>query len=155
MEVDSVLSELQEMKHRMEELYSQSMGRQEDPCGNENQDSESSTDRWEPLADVWETEISWIVELDLPGVSEDSLQVEVKDKELSIRGERRAASRNTVLKITQSERLWGPFSRIFRLPTDVRPERIQAGLKGGVLTLTIPKLEKAKTSPHKIEVRAE
>jgi HSP20 family protein len=154
-QVDSVLSELQEMKHRMDRLYSQSMGGSSAPCENENEGSEPGTDLWEPLSDIWETESAWIVELDLPGVLESELQVEVKDEELSVRGHRRVLFQEGVIEAAQSERPFGRFSRSFKLPPDASPERIQAGLKSGVLTLTIPKRDKDKTSSHRIEVRSE
>ena len=154
-QVDSVLSELQEMKHRMDRLYSQSMGRQSAPRENEHEGSETATDLWEPLADIWETESAWIVELDLPGVLEAELQVEVKDEELSVRGYRRVFLQKEVIEAAQSERPFGRFSRSFKLPPDASPEKIQAGLKSGVLTLTIPRRDKDKASSHRIEVRSE
>lgn len=154
-QVDSVLNEIQEMKHRMDRLYSQSMESQDGPCENENQSPEPAKALWEPLVDIWDTESAWIVELDVPGVLETELQVEVNEEELSVRGHRRALFQDDMVKAAQNERPFGPFSRSFKLPPDASPEQIQAELKSGVLTLTIPKRDKGKTSSHRIEVRSE
>ncbi len=154
---DPVLNELQEMKHRMDVLYSQSLGGHEKPDMEmeRNMDSGQPVEMWEPLADIWETSTAWVVELDLPGVSEEDLYVEVNDAQLSIHGKRATIPRTTALKVSMAERKEGRFSKSFRLPPHIQPEAIQANLKGGVLTLSIPKFEKEKTPARKIAVRAD
>lgn len=103
---------------------------------------------WVPLADVAETDDAYTVEVELPGVRKDQVNVELNDRELVIggeipepaeEGERRRRSRRT-----------GRFEFRTILPGEVNPEGVSANLSDGVLSVRIPKAEEAK--PRRIEI---
>ena len=95
----------------------------------------SNTKRWlVPAVDVFENESSWRLVADLPHIDKDVLEVTVHEGVLKIR-----ADGDTV-----------GYERSFRLPTHVRGDAVEAGLDGGVLTLTIQKPEEAR--PRRIAI---
>lgn len=91
-----------------------------------------------------------IVEADLPGVSKDQLHVEVQDQRLLLRGERKREEAVEDRDYYWCERPYGTFSRVFTLPATVDVGKIDASFKDGVLTVKLPKTEKAK--PRRIAI---
>ncbi|MBI5549006.1 MAG: Hsp20/alpha crystallin family protein [Deltaproteobacteria bacterium] len=100
-----------------------------------------------PAADVRETADGYALELDLPGFTEKEVEVLLEGKHLTIRGDRKAAQD---VQYTRRERGFGAFERVFHLPDDVDPVRIEAKAKNGVLTVTLPKAEASKPKTIKI-----
>jgi len=105
--------------------------------------------RSRPAVNVWEDAGAIYVELELPGVKKDELEIAVAGGELSIKVERPEVEQKGVT-YHRRERGIGSFARILRLPVDVDPDKVEAELVGGVLTITLPKSEAAR--PRKIEV---
>ncbi|NYZ14860.1 Hsp20/alpha crystallin family protein [Azospirillum sp. RWY-5-1] len=105
-----------------------------------------------PPADVEETEGEYRVVLDVPGLDETNVEVGVQDDVLSIRAEKREESEEKDKNRYLSERRYGVCARTFRLPANVDRERIAAGMKNGVLTITLPKSEPSKPSKRNIPV---
>lgn len=100
-----------------------------------------------PPVDIMETENELIVVADLPGVEKESLDVRVEDNVLTIQGKVQDVMPGT--PISREYRLMN-FFRQFALSEEVNQEQISADLKHGVLTLHLPKAEKAK--PRQIQV---
>jgi HSP20 family protein len=103
-----------------------------------------------PRFDIEESEEAWIVEAELPGVKRKDVNVEVRDGELLVSGEVKERERRGILR--HRTRHTGEFEIRVSLPGDVDPERVDASIEDGVLTVHIPKPERAK--PRKIEVGA-
>jgi HSP20 family protein len=103
-----------------------------------------------PAFEVKETNEAFVLKADVPGVAEAELDIAVHNNVLTISGTRRAEERKEAESFALYERQYGSFSRSFSLPDTANPERIEAKLEGGVLTLTIAK--KAEAKPRKIEV---
>lgn len=103
-----------------------------------------------PPLNVWEDENNMYLEAELPGLPMDALEIYIKDNELVLSGERKATETEGVT-YHRRERGIGRFSRKLRLPVDIDADKVEAKLKDGVLSLTLPKAEEAK--PKKIEVR--
>ena len=101
-----------------------------------------------PPVDIWETEDGLTVVADLPGVAPDAVDVKVEDGVLSIRG---TSSYANPTDATLAEFSLAGYYREFQLSDRVDPERISAELRNGVLTVRLPKAEKAR--PKKVEVR--
>jgi len=101
-----------------------------------------------PPVDIYETQDGLVVLADLPGVSQEALDVRVDNNVLTIRGHARHAMLGDV---TYREYDLVNFFRQFELSDKVDQNRITADLKHGVLTLQLPKAEEAK--PRQIEVR--
>jgi len=105
--------------------------------------------RGRPAVNVWEDAGAVYVELELPGVKSDHVELSVVGGELSIKVERPEVEQEGVA-YHRRERGVGSFARVLRLPVDVDADRVEADLANGVLTITLPKSEAAR--PRKIEV---
>ena len=100
-----------------------------------------------PCVDIFETEDGLVLQADLPGVKPEGLELRYEQGELTVHG--RVAGRDEVPGL-----LWeydaGEYHRVFRINEDVDVNNISATLKNGVLTLRLPKSDRAK--PRKIPV---
>ncbi len=101
-----------------------------------------------PLADVEETEDSYVVDIELPGVQRDDISVEVSGNHLVVTGERRERQRTGLLR--QQTRTTGSFHFEVTLPSDVDVEGVAAALDDGVLNVVVPKTAAAR--PRKIAI---
>ena len=101
------------------------------------------------VADIFETDQALTVVLEMPGVSKDSVDVRVENDMLSVEG-RVDFSNYVGLQPVYTEYNIGNYSRSFRLSNAIDQGKIGAELKDGVLSLTLPKAEKAK--PRTIQV---
>ena len=102
-----------------------------------------------PAADIFETEQALTVILEMPGVSKDSVDVNVETDVLTIEG-RVDFSNYDGLQPLYTEYNVGNYARSFQLSSKIEQDRISAELKDGVMMLVLPKAEKAK--PRKINV---
>lgn len=107
--------------------------------------------RFVPRFDVKETTEAFQLSADLPGVKAGDVDVKLNGNQLSITGKREAEERKEGENYHQVERTYGSFSRLFTLPDNTSPD-VQAELKDGVLTVTIPKRPESK--PRQISVKA-
>ena len=101
--------------------------------------------------DAWRDGDQFIVELDLPGVDEDSLDLDVERNVLTVHATR--AELDPDREMVAAERPRGVFSRQLFLGETLDPEHIEASYGSGVLRLTIPVAEKAK--PRRIKIASE
>lgn len=106
-----------------------------------------------PEADVLETEREILVMMDVPGSTPDQIEIVLENNVLTVNGERRppTSQENEKAAFHLAERRYGQFSRSFILPRDVDQEAIQANFENGVLTVTVPKSEKARR--RRIEIQ--
>jgi HSP20 family protein len=100
--------------------------------------------------DAWREGESFVIEFDLPGVSPDSIDLDVERNVLTVRAER--VARNGDWEMLASERPRGAFSRQLVLGDNLDLEKIEAGYDAGVLRLRVPVAEKAK--PRKIQINS-
>ena len=103
-----------------------------------------------PRMNVGETGQELRIEVELPGVSEDDVRVELAGDVLTIRGEKRIEREDVQHHI--AERSFGTFARSLRLPFPAEPDRVQASFHNGVLTVTLPK-PSAQDRVHHIPVQ--
>jgi len=94
-----------------------------------------------PRLDVRETDREFRISVELPGVSEEDVEVDVNDDLLTIRAEKREEREVERADQHVTERMFGVFQRTLRLPISADPQTIQANLDNGVLQITIPKSE--------------
>ncbi len=109
------------------------------------------TSAFVPAFEVKETNDSFVLRADMPGVEEKDLDIAVHNGVLTVSGTRSAEERKDGENYMLYERQYGSFSRSFALPETADGDRIEASLKNGVLALTIGKREQAK--PRKIEIK--
>lgn len=103
-----------------------------------------------PALNVWEDESSFHAEAELPGFRLEDVEVTVRGNEISLSGERKPEDKEG-LTWHRRERGFGRFHRTLGFPLPVEADKVQASLKNGVLTITLPKAEAAR--PRKIQVR--
>ena len=108
--------------------------------------------RWVPPMDLVETDDHLIVRADLPGMSTDDVNIEVKDGTLTVSGERKAEHESEREGYYRVERAFGAFSRSLSLPRGVEPDSVAADFSDGVLEVRIPK--PAERKPHRVEIGA-
>ena len=106
---------------------------------------------WSPTVDIFEDQDSIMLKADLPGLTQDQIQIELEGDTLTIRGERQLDDQ-AQSSCVRAERITGPFVRAFTLATPVQSDRIAASYRDGVLEVTIPKAEASK--PRRIEISA-
>lgn len=104
-----------------------------------------------PLVNLTETKDSYVLRAELPGVKADDLDIQTTGRNITITGERRIEP-DTNARYHRREREAGRFSRALTLPGDIDREKIEAALSNGVLTITIPKSEKAM--PRQIAIKS-
>ncbi|MEV7707414.1 Hsp20/alpha crystallin family protein [Streptomyces sp. NPDC088922] len=110
--------------------------------------AEPTTGAWSPLADMHETDDSYVVEAELPGIEREDIDVEISNRELRISGEYKEREREGVLR--HSTRRVGHFALQALLPAGVKADEVTASLSDGVLTVTVPKAQAAKA--HHMEI---
>lgn len=96
-------------------------------------------DRWEPAIDVYETEKSIIVRVELAGVQGSDVRVTVDGNLLRLRGVRRPRVEAAAQRLHQMEIAFGPFERSLRIPVAFERDRVSAHLEEGFLRVILPK----------------
>jgi HSP20 family protein len=107
---------------------------------------------WQPTVNVYEDKDHLAIEAQLPGIDLNDIELSVKEQTLHLRGERKAETEKSKEGYHVREARYGKFSRSFVLPSTVNPDEAKATYDKGVLTITIPKQEKAK--PRTIQIEA-
>ena len=110
------------------------------------------TSSWYPACDVLEDKDSVKILLELPGVTADDVKLSLENNLLSIRGEKKQQAEERTERVHRYERSYGMFERSFALPTTVDSEKVSATCQDGILTITVPKAERAR--PREIPVQA-
>jgi HSP20 family protein len=105
---------------------------------------------WAPPMDVCETPTDLRVLVELPGISQRQIQIEVVDGVLKIRGERHPDPAFRQDQLIRMERRFGPFSRSLDLPSTVDAEGVRAAYRNGVLEIRLPK--RSEATPRIISV---
>jgi HSP20 family protein len=107
--------------------------------------------RWIPAMDLVETGDHYTLRADLPGLSDEDVNVQLEDNVLTISGERKAEhEKNQPEGYYRLERAFGGFSRSLTLPEGINPDDVQAHFDRGVLEIRIPKPEQKK--PRRVQI---
>lgn len=137
------LSELDDMTQRMRQMLEQTFGGFGWPSG-----LLSEPGGWSPLVDIEEQDDAYVLEAELPGVKGEDVTIEVIGSELSITGEIKEREHKGAMR--QRTRRTGRFEHRVRLPEQVDDSKVEATLDLGVLTVRVPKSERAQR--RKIEI---
>jgi len=100
--------------------------------------------------DAYQTEDSVVVKAPLAGVSPEDLEISITDEVVTIKGQRQHSETVTQENYFSQECYWGTFSRSWLVPVPIEPDKAQASLKNGILTITIPKQAKSRTRLVKV-----
>jgi HSP20 family protein len=109
------------------------------------------TGRWLPPMDLLETTEHYVLRADLPGLSDDDVNIRLQDNVLTVSGERTAEHEQQQEGYHRLERAFGAFSRSLTLPDGVDPDAVQAHFDRGVLEIRIPKPEQKK--PRQVQIK--
>ena len=112
---------------------------------------QSASGAWMPAMNISESEGAYQVDLELPGLGAEDVNVELHDGKLTISGERKTEEQSEDRRYHRVEHVYGKFERVLKLGTPVDEDNVTANFKNGVLMVSIPKSELAK--PRKIEVK--
>jgi HSP20 family protein len=100
-----------------------------------------SETNWSPAIDIKESDNSFTLTADIPGLTKKEVGINITESILSISGERKIESEEDTAKYHYRERQNGLFSRTFHLPETVNEDEISATFKNGILTIELPKHE--------------
>jgi HSP20 family protein len=117
------------------------------------EDGGSLVGQWVPPVDVFEDKDAVRIVAELPGVKPEDVQISLENNVLTVRGEKRQTAEENSDRVHRYERYYGIFERSFSVPTTVDAEHIKATYDLGVLTIRLPKMERAK--PRQIEIKVE
>ncbi|RVP99637.1 Hsp20/alpha crystallin family protein [Sinorhizobium meliloti] len=107
-----------------------------------------------PAVDLAETEKSYEITCELPGMEEKDIEVAISNGILTIRGEKQEEKEEKKKEYVHSERRYGSFQRTFRMPDGVDAEKIVANFSKGVLSVTLPKTQEAQQNERKIQIKS-
>jgi HSP20 family protein len=139
------LQDLVVLQDRMNRLF-------EDATQRRNQADPAAGDQferadWTPASDIYETETGYLIAIDLPGIDRQSLEIDIDDNRLVVKGIRPVAESRS----HRSERPRGKFVRTYTVPGSINQAKIAAEYKDGVLQISLPKRTEQK--PKRIDIK--
>ena len=105
-----------------------------------------------PPVDIYEDEHKIALNLEVPGMKESDLDIQLENNLLTVKGERKFEKEEKEENFHRIERRYGSFYRSFTIPTTVNPENIKASYESGVLKIELEKRAEAKPKQIKVEV---
>jgi HSP20 family protein len=133
--------ELEDLQRRMDRLFRESYGVERLP--------------WRagvyPPVNISEDHDHYYIRAELPGVAAQDLEIQVKDRHVVLRGERKIPAAAKEVNYHRRERESGIFRRVVTLPGPINPDKVEAACRDGILTITLAKPEEVK--PRQIKVK--
>ena len=111
----------------------------DDPFFRTDRESAEDMGTWYPVVDMFENDDSFVIKAELPGMGKDDIAVDVKDRVLTLKGERNYDNEVKEENYYRRERSYGKFQRAFSLPADVDSDKIKADFRDGLLKIEVPK----------------
>jgi HSP20 family protein len=145
---DPVLADFLSLGNRLSRLINDGVG------NSDWQRRDSASASWVPAVDIFEEPDAIRIMTEIPGVSPADVKITLENNVLTIRGAKQQAARERTERVHRYERTYGAFERSFTLPTTVDASNIKATYENGVLTVTLPKVEKAKPREIAVQVAA-
>ncbi len=140
--------ELANLQDRMNRLFSDTFG----PVTSQESLSAGS---FVPPVDVYEDEQGIRLKMEVPGIDEKDIDVQLENNLLTVRGERKLESETKEENYHRIERRYGSFTRSFTLPNTVNPEDVKAAYAKGVLTISLGKRAEARPKQIKVNIAPE
>jgi HSP20 family protein len=113
----------------------------------------SASGQLKPQVDVAATEKEYSITVEVPGVSEKDVKIEIVDNTMTIRGEKKQEKEEKGKDYYRVERSYGSFQRVLSLPEDTDQDDVKATFKNGVLTIKIARRALPKPDVKKIEIK--
>ena len=121
----------------------------------EGQEDSLTTSTFAPAVDVYEDEHQVTLKIEVPGIDEKDIDVQVENNTLTVHGERKIEKEEKEENYRRVERQYGSFTRTFNLPQTVDTENVSATYDKGVLKIALPKKAEAKPKQIKVNVSSE
>lgn len=112
-----------------------------------SKEDDFSLGKWHPMVDIYDDDDKIVIKAELPGVDKKDISIDLKDRVLTVKGERSAENEVKKDRYYRRERSYGRFERAFTLPTGLNPDKIKADYKDGVLKVEVRKPEAEKPKP--------
>src|SRR5436309_6519054 len=138
--------EFSTLQDRMNRLFQQSYGDREEAL---------TTSTFAPAVDVYEDEHNVTLKIEVPGIDEKDIDVQIENNLLTVHGERKFEKEEKEENFRRVERQYGSFTRSFTLPSIVNPEQVQAHYDKGILKIQLAKKAEAKPKQIKVNVGSE
>jgi HSP20 family protein len=137
--------EISRLRREMDDLFTRIFG--------ETSLSKIGFAKWQPLVDISETDTHLIIKAEIPGIDAKDVDVSITGDRLTIKGEKQQEKEEKEENRHRSERYYGVYQRVIDLPTSIEEDKTEATFDKGILTITLPKVEKAKKKQVKIKVK--
>jgi HSP20 family protein len=111
-----------------------------------------STAAFVPPVDIYEDEHKIVLKLEVPGMKENDLDIQLENSVLTVKGDRKFEKEEKEENFHRIERRYGSFYRSFTIPNTVNPESVKAGYDAGVLRIELEKRAEAKPKQIKVEI---
>jgi HSP20 family protein len=121
------------------------------PLG-EGQSESLAAGNFVPPVDIYEDAHKLVLKLEVPGIKQEDLDINVENQTLTVKGERKFEAEEKEENFHRIERRFGSFVRSFTLPQTVDAANVTASYEAGVLSIAMPKKEAAKPKQVKIQV---
>jgi HSP20 family protein len=121
----------------------------------EGRDESLTSSSFAPAVDVYENEHQVTLKIEVPGIDEKDIDVQVENHTLTVHGERKIEKEEKEENYRRVERHYGTFTRTFTLPQTVDTENVAATYDKGVLKIALPKKAEAKPKQIKVNVGSE
>lgn len=105
-----------------------------------------------PRVDVYQSNNNVVVKAEIPGVSKEDLNVYVDENSIRLSGQTRKDTEFTADNAYRAERYYGSFSRTIPLPVEIKADQVKADYRDGILSVTAPIMESAKTKGRRIDI---
>ena len=139
-------TELGELRRGMDDLFNRWFG--ESAFG----PFASPAMSFQPGVDLWETPEAYVLDVTLPGVSKEDLELEVSGDTITIKGERKPVSHGDSVTCHVQNIPYGQFQLGYTLPDHINAQEVRADYTDGILEVRLPKVETAKTRTVKVNV---
>ncbi|MFO7728187.1 MAG: Hsp20/alpha crystallin family protein [Desulfonatronovibrio sp.] len=131
--------EIISMRDEMDKIMNETMNLKMDTRSRKNRLS-----LWQPVTDMFETDSHLVLEMELPGVFQENINLELQGGQLVVYGEKKLEKEASGSAYQMLERSYGPFSRVFQLPENIDPSTVTAVYKNGTLRVSMLKTDKFK-----------
>jgi HSP20 family protein len=136
--------EITSLRDEIDRLFDSFFGRQTSMTSREG--------FWVPAIDVEETDSEYIVKAEVPGLKKDEVKISISNDTLTISGERKMEKEEKGKTYHKIEMNYGKFERTIRFPGEVLADKAKASYKDGILSVSVPKSEKAKVKELEIQI---
>ena len=134
------------LQNRMNSIF------QEYNRNNQGEGDSLVTAAFVPPVDIYEDEHKIVLKLEVPGMKESDLDIQIENNVLTVKGERKFEKEEKEENFHRIERRYGSFYRSFTIPNTVNPESVKASYDAGVLKVQLEKRAEAKPKQIKVEV---